>query len=120
MTATDPILDGLDDLPPTDRAAVEAFAAQAARMREARRRIDAEGLIVEDSKGFPIPHPAIDIERAASREMRGWETARPDLFAGSKPAPAKTSMSGGGGTGNDGGTIDDELAAARAARQAGS
>ena len=74
------ILQALDRLRPVDLAAVEAFSAQVRRSEEARRRIDEDGLIVEDSKGFATAHPALEIERAASREMRGWVDRRPDLF----------------------------------------
>ena len=41
-------------------------------MRDAQARIDAEGLIVADAKGNPIPHPAIALERAAQSEVRAW------------------------------------------------
>lgn len=39
----------------------------------ARERIDNEGLIVQDSKGNPIPHPALEIERRAQAEIRAWQ-----------------------------------------------
>lgn len=74
------ILKDIDRLRPADVAAVEAFSAQVRRAEEARRRIDKEGIIVEDSKGFAVVHPALEVERAASREMRGWVDRRPDLF----------------------------------------
>lgn len=51
---------------------LEAFAGQVARLREAQRRIAAEGLIIADAKGNPIPHPAISIEKAAQAEIRAW------------------------------------------------
>ena len=51
---------------------IEAYAVQVARMRDAQRRIDAEGLVVADAKGQPMPHPAIVIERAAQAEVRAW------------------------------------------------
>lgn len=51
---------------------LEAFCGQVARLREAQKRISAEGLITADPKGFPIPHPAIAIERAAQAEVRAW------------------------------------------------
>lgn len=72
------------ELSEVDKAAVIAFATQMARLLDARRRIDVEGLIVEDSKGFAGAHPALDIERAASAEMRGWVMRRPDLFGAGK------------------------------------
>jgi phage terminase small subunit len=58
-------------------ADLEAFASQVARLRDARRRIDAEGMIVADPKGYPIPHPAIAIERAAQAEVRQWSARFP-------------------------------------------
>lgn len=51
---------------------LEAFCGQVARLREAQKRIAAEGLIIADPKGFPMPHPAIAIERAAQIEIRAW------------------------------------------------
>lgn len=51
---------------------LEAFVGQVARLREAQRRITAEGLITADPKGYPIPHPAIAIEKAAQVEIRAW------------------------------------------------
>lgn len=53
-------------------AGLEALCAQIWRMREARQRIDDEGLVVADSRGAPVPHPAIAIERAAQVEVRAW------------------------------------------------
>lgn len=66
---------------------LEAFVGQVARLREAQRRIAAEGLITADPKGYPIPHPAIAIEKAAQAEIRAW---------GSKFAPKRTSNAGAG------------------------
>ena len=66
---------------------LEAFVGQVARLREAQRRIAAEGLITADPKGFPIPHPAIAIEKAAQAEIRAW---------GSKFAPKRTPNAGAG------------------------
>ena len=51
---------------------LEAFVGQVARLREAQRRIAAEGLIIADPKGNPVPHPAIAIEKAAQAEIRAW------------------------------------------------
>lgn len=51
---------------------LEAYAGQVVRLRDAQRRLAAEGEVVEDPKGFPIPHPAIAIERAAQEELRRW------------------------------------------------
>jgi phage terminase small subunit len=60
---------------------LEAFASQLARLRDARRRIEAEGMIVADPKGYPVPHPAIAIERAAQQEVRQWSARYPVKLA---------------------------------------
>lgn len=52
--------------------ALDAYCGQIARLRDAQRRLATEGLIISDPKGFPIPHPAIQIERAAQDEIRKW------------------------------------------------
>lgn len=67
-----------------DVPAVEAFCAQVVRMRDAQARVDAEGLVVADAKGLPVPHPALALELAASTELRMWTARRPDLFASVK------------------------------------
>ena len=51
---------------------LEAYCGQVARVRDAQQRIAAEGLVIADPKGNPIPHPAISIERAAQVEVRAW------------------------------------------------
>jgi len=53
-------------------AGMESLCSQIHRMREARTRIDEEGIVVQDSKGNPTPHPALDIERRAQTEIRAW------------------------------------------------
>ncbi len=50
----------------------EAYCVQVARLRDAQRRIGAEGMVVADAKGNPVPHPALAIERAAQAEIRAW------------------------------------------------
>lgn len=60
--------------------ALEAYCGQIARLREAQKRLNAEGLVIADPKGNPIPHPAIAIERTAQDEIRKWGkqfTSRP-------------------------------------------
>lgn len=52
--------------------AVESYAVAVGRMRDAQHRIDAEGAIVADDKGRPVPHPALAIERAASADVKKW------------------------------------------------
>jgi phage terminase small subunit len=63
--------------PTASQSDLEAFASQIARLRDSRRRIEAEGMIVADPKGYPIPHPAIAIERAAQQEVRQWSARFP-------------------------------------------
>jgi len=55
--------------------ALEAYCGQVSRLREAARRISAEGLVVADAKGQPVPHPALAIERGAQEEIRRWGNA---------------------------------------------
>jgi hypothetical protein len=63
--------------------ALDEYAVQVSRARDARSRIDLEGLIVADAKGNPIPHPALKIELEAQREIRLWVTRyRPAVIAG--------------------------------------
>lgn len=51
---------------------LEALCVQVARMRDAQRRITAEGLVVADAKGNPVPHPALAVEKQAQAEIRQW------------------------------------------------
>ena len=53
-------------------AGLEALCGQVHRMREAERRITDEGMVVQDSKGNPMPHPALAIEKQAQAEIRSW------------------------------------------------
>ena len=64
--------DGSDRI---DGPNLEAFCGQVARLRDAQARLAAEGSIIADPKGVPIPHPAIAIERAAQDEIRKWGNA---------------------------------------------
>ena len=59
---------------PRDATAVEALAVQIARMRDARSRVDDEGMIVLDSHDKPMAHPCIAIERMAAAEVRRWRS----------------------------------------------
>lgn len=69
--------------------ALEALACQVARMRDARRRIEAEGEIVLDARDRPVPHPALTIERQAQSEVRAWiSTLAPRSGAPAAAAPA--------------------------------
>ena len=53
-------------------AGMEAFCGQVHRLREASQRITTEGMVVQDSKGNPVPHPALGIEKTAQAEVRAW------------------------------------------------
>ena len=53
----------------TPAIVIETLTIQVGRQREARTKIDREGLVVSDAKGAPIPHPALAIERAAGSEI---------------------------------------------------
>lgn len=50
----------------------DAYCGQVAIERDAAARIAAEGLVVADAKGTPVPHPALEIQRKAQAEMRAW------------------------------------------------
>lgn len=60
-----------------------AYCGQVATQRDARARIAREGLIVEDERGRPEPHPAIALELKAQAEIRAWG----DKFRGRTPRP---------------------------------
>jgi hypothetical protein len=51
--------------PSTPSATAEAIALQIQLAREARARIEEEGIVVRDMHGSVIPHPAIKIEADA-------------------------------------------------------
>jgi len=51
----------------TPDATIELIANQLERAKDAAARIEKEGSVVRDSRGSVIPHPAIDIERAATK-----------------------------------------------------
>ncbi|RZU61751.1 terminase small subunit [Zhihengliuella halotolerans] len=55
-----------------DRAALEAFCTLVARMREARTRVEDEGMVVQDSRGKVVPHPALAVERELAEDVRKW------------------------------------------------
>lgn len=66
-----------DDVEPTvypviGPVGLEALCGQVHRQRDAEQRITEEGLVVQDSKGNPVPHPAIVIEKQAQAEIRQW------------------------------------------------
>lgn len=66
---------------------LETLAVQVARARDARARIDTEGLIVADAKGTPVPHPALVIERQAQHEIRAAAAMLPTHTGGTAWAP---------------------------------
>lgn len=80
MSTADDLLATASGRPARDRAAIEMFAAQLRRAEKARARIDADGMVVKKANGDLMAHPAVEIERSASREIRGWVERRPDLF----------------------------------------
>lgn len=51
----------------TATATVEAIALQIQLARDARARVEEEGIVVRDMKGAVVPHPAIKIEADAMR-----------------------------------------------------
>lgn len=71
-------------LSPFDKEVVSIVASLTIRARDARERIDRDGSIIDDGKGFPVEHPALLIEKRASMELRGWVKDRPDLFGEKK------------------------------------
>lgn len=77
-----------------DMQALEAYAGQLFRMRAARDLLEDEGLIWSSNKG-QVAHPAVEIERQASQEMRQWISRRPDLFAPEEVAPSDPAAGAG-------------------------
>lgn len=53
-------------------AGLEALCVQVYRLREAQRKVSAEGLVVADAKGNPTAHPALRTEKDAQSEIRRW------------------------------------------------
>lgn len=68
------------EVPPGDLELVRTFAGLVLRVEDARHQVTMEGVIIDDGKGFPVPHPGLEIERRTSAELRGWVKDRPDLF----------------------------------------
>ena len=66
-----------DDVARVSGAGLEAYCVQVARMRDAQRRVDREGLVVADEKGRAgggaVPQPALVVEKAARVEVRAWQ-----------------------------------------------
>jgi len=63
-------------VPGTPAALVESMASQLRVMREARRLIETDGVMVRDGKQNPVEHPCLAVERAAQKAlselMRQW------------------------------------------------
>ena len=74
------------DVTGLEAAIVEMVAVQIGRMRDAASRVDKEGLLIADQKGAPIPHPALEVERAAQEQLR--------KLLGDLPAAPKKGKSG--------------------------
>ena len=53
-------------------AGLEAVCVLVHTAREAQQRLEADGMIVNDGKGNPIPHPAIAIHKSATDSLRSW------------------------------------------------
>lgn len=51
---------------------LEAYCGQVALVRDSSARIAAEGTVIADPKGNPIPHPCVEIGRRAQAEVRAW------------------------------------------------
>lgn len=72
----------------------EAYCACVARLRDVQQRIQAEQLIVPDSKNQPVVHPAFAIERQCMDDLRKWGD-RFSARAGAAPAKPAVKKSGG-------------------------
>jgi len=63
-------------VPGTPAALLESMGSQLRVMREARRLIETDGVMVRDGKQNPIEHPCLAVERAAQKAlselMRQW------------------------------------------------
>ncbi len=55
-----------------DRSALEAFCVLMARLREAQKRVEEEGMVVKDPRGRVVPHPALAVERQTAEQIRAW------------------------------------------------
>lgn len=64
---------------------LEAYCGQVALLRDCTARVAREGTIIEDERGRPDVHPAIELARKAQAEIRAWG----DKFRGRVPRPAR-------------------------------
>lgn len=53
--------------PNTPPAIVSLIAKQLTRAQEAQKRVEEEGIVVRDAKGSVMSHPAIAVEKEASK-----------------------------------------------------
>lgn len=50
----------------------DAYCVTVARARDAARRIDRDGAVVNDERGNAVEHPAFAIERKAQAAIKAW------------------------------------------------
>ena len=50
----------------------EAYCVTVSRARDAAKRIDDEGAVVNDERGNAVEHPAFAIERKAQAQIKAW------------------------------------------------
>lgn len=67
-----PELERLGLLGRIDLGALAAYCEAWATWREARRLLDAEGVVVAGRDGNAVRHPAVMVANAASAELRAW------------------------------------------------
>lgn len=51
---------------------LDAYCTTVARLRDATRRISDEGIVIADGRAQPVRHPALEIERAATADLRAF------------------------------------------------
>lgn len=51
---------------------LDSYCVVVARARDAAKRIDSEGAVVNDERGNAIEHPAFAIERKAQAAIKAW------------------------------------------------
>lgn len=69
---------------------LETYCGQVALWRDCTARVAREGTIIENERGRPEPHPAIELARKAQAEIRAWG----DKFRGRVPRPAGQQRTG--------------------------
>ena len=86
-----PELARLDLVRPVDRAALTAYCLAWARLVEAQRIVEDEGLLSVNSQGR-VRHPAVAVVEAASKDLRSWASE----FGLTPSAENKLSVQGAG------------------------